>query len=154
MKRLLNLLIVVVTFIACKQTPKDDVATGEIKEQPEKIIKETPKLTQQEKEQTIEEFLEQLQVAVKNNDVTTIEKSLKFPFEFNWGGESSFYNSYEEIRKDSGKFSYILEAKSIEREGDMFIITYQDPEDIEYFVSFIAIKEGDDFMLTTFMQPH
>ncbi|WP_438710339.1 hypothetical protein ACSTS3_15095 [Aquimarina muelleri] len=147
------IVFLLVTFIACKQTPKTDTEAEQVGEaitssKPEK------KETTQSKEKTIEEFLQQLQTAVMNDDVATIEKNLKFPIEFNWGGESSFYNTYKEVKENNDMFSYILEAESIEKDGNMFIITYQDPEDIEYFVSFIVVKEGDSFKLTTFMQPH
>jgi len=150
MRKLLSLMILLfMLLIGCKQEPKTNIIAEESKNEENK-----PQETTENKEQTIEEFLKQLQTSVKNDDVATIEKSLKFPFEFNWGGESSFYNSYKEIKEDSGKFSYILEISSIDKEGDMFILSYQQPNVPDYFVDFIAIKDGDSFKLTSFMQPH
>ena len=153
-----SIVLILLIIVACKQVPKNDVAIEEantsVVEDQTKTEENTTQQTTQNKEQTIQEFLQQLQIAVKNDDVATIEKSLKFPIEFNWGGESSFYNNYKEVKENNDMFSSILEAESIEKDGDMFIITYQDPEDIEYFVAFIAVKDGDSFKLTSFMQPH
>ncbi|WP_062056551.1 hypothetical protein [Aquimarina longa] len=153
------IVLLLITTVACKQATKTDIVAEEanqsvVDNQPEKQVELLQETVQKEKEQTIEEFLKQLQTAVKNNDVAKIEQSLKFPFEFNSGGESIFYNNYQELKEGTRKFFRILKAKSIEKEGEMFIITYQDPEDIEYFVAFIAVKDGDSFKLTTFMQPH
>jgi hypothetical protein len=167
MKVLLSILVVVAMFVSCKQTPKTDTVVAEevnksaTESQLEKEEIKTQETTQN-KEQTIEEFLQQLQIAVKNDDIATIEKSIKFPFEFKSGGESEFYKGLKELKNNYGKFSEIInsrlmtdeETKFLDKQENTFFLIYKEYEEDDYFIMYTIVREGKSFKLTVFEEPN
>ena len=171
MKKLLSLLIITILFIACKQKTKDTSITSKQK----KVIVEkstTQKLKSNDNKkveaQTIDEFLKQLQKAVKNNDIKTIKKSLKFPVTFSSGGEEISYINLEEMVNDyvDDEFGKITEAKLIDREKtrkkgydkDYYQAVYIDHSidpsiEGEYTITFFILKEKESFKLVSFQEP-
>ncbi len=149
MKKLLSILVLLFGMSTCKKVSKINPAKViVVNEQLEKIVSE--------KEQTIEYFLKQLQIAVEKKDIDNIENKIIFPLKFSSGGESIFYNNYQEIKEDGSneEFSKILEAKFIGIEDGFYMIEYQDPQSIDYFITFYFIKSIDGFKLKSFSEPY
>ncbi len=160
MKKLLSIILLTLLLIACKKEAKP--TKSNISNRNKIIIKsDTLKRikTINDKEvekQTIVVFLKRLQLAVKSNNIEIINKSIKFPLEFSSGGESIFYNNYQEIKEDGSneEFSKILEAKFIEKNNSFYKVRYQDPQSIDYFITFYFIKSIDGFKLKSFSEPY
>lgn len=169
MKALYNLItfVFVILVVSCKQTKKIDMVVKEVKEvvvndtTSEKETKLSQKIIQS-KEQTIKEFLQQLQEAIKDDDTTKIEKSIKFPFEFKSGGESEFYKELEELKNNYGKFSEIVnsrlmtddETNFLDKQENTYFLIYKEYEEENYFIMYTAVKEGNSFKLILFEEPH
>lgn len=160
MKKLLSLILITILFIACKQKTKDTSITLKQK----KVIVEkstTQKLKSNDNKkvevQTIEEFLKQLQIAVKNNNINYLENNIVFPFEYKSGGELvDSYNSYRELNKN-GKFSIILKARYVKkcneeiRNVKYYCITYFDNIiDVTFYVA----KKNNVFKLIKMETPN
>ncbi len=154
MKKLLSLLSILITLSSCNFTAEKVDNKEEIKKQPLSLIEKKKEVKQLEQKKPIEQFLQQLKMAVKKDDVEFVENCLKFPFEFNSGGESSFYDNYTEMKDKCDRFSYILKAEVRKFEGGEFSFIYREPNVPDYFVVFYGIKEGNKFKLTGFSQPH
>ena len=159
MKKLLSIIVLVIMLIACKQNPKTSAVEG--KKNKETIIKKQTEEVVEEKEQTIEEFLQQLQLAIKNNDMVIIKKSVSFPFEFKIGGEPFIYNNMSELTKDCPDFYEIDKAKFEKLEGNLYNILYEEPgvsedppEGGRFFIYYYAVKKGGSFKLVSMEKPH
>ena len=160
MKKLLSIIVLVIILIACKQNPKAGGAI-EGKKIKETIIKKQTKAVVEEKEQTIEEFLQQLQLAIKKNNMAIIKKSVSFPFEFKIGGEPFIYNDMSELTKDCPDFYEIDKAKFEKLEGNFYNILYEEPgisedppEGGRFFIYYYAVKKGNTFKLVSMEKPH
>lgn len=142
-----------VLLITCRQATKSHDVTSEKKVTSEKLKTDDKKKI---KEQNIEEFLKQLQVAIKNNNIDYIENSILFPFEHKSGGELvDNYNSYNEI-KTNRQFNIIINARYVKGCNDeinkikYYCITYFD--DI-IDITFYAIKKENQFKLVRMETP-
>lgn len=159
MKKLFNLILLVIFLFSCKQNIKSSSRSsinGEItKKDTTQNLKTKDK--KQVKEQTIEEFLKQVQIAVKNNNINYLENNILFPFEYKSGGELvDSYNNYEELMKNR-KFSIILKARYVKKCDDEI-------EDVKYYcisyfdkiidVTFYATKKKDVFKLIRMETPN
>ncbi len=126
-------------------TDKAEITQNEVVENKE---------TAQKKEQSIEDFLIHLQTAIKENNTVIIEKSIKLPFEYQSGGESSFYDSPVRLFRNP-HFKKITKAKfeKIESNGS-YSILYEQPENEDFFIYYYAVKEKDGFKLAKLEMPH
>jgi len=164
MKKLLSILILFLTVIACKKAPKLETKNSETTTT---VVSTNNKLKQESEvkqnklpknEQTIQEFLEQLKIAIKNNNSDYIESSLSFPFEHKSGGELvDNYNSYKEIKADSELFNKIEKANYIKycnfeiENIKHYCMSYFDDK---LDVTFYAVKKNNQFKLTSMETPN
>jgi len=149
MKALYNTFILLslgLIFFTCKKNMKDDdTDVKPKKEHSKEIIK--PKEITQNNEQTIEQYLKQLQLAVKGENTSIIEKSLRFPFRYNSGGELEIYENSSRL-KVHPHFKKIVEAKFEKIESDsLYSILYSNPDNEDFFIYYYAIKKNDTFKL-------
>jgi hypothetical protein len=163
MKKLLSILILFLIIIACKKAPKFEaknnetttvVSTNSQLEQGTKVQKKTsPK-----SEQTIQQFLEKLKIAIKDNNTDYIESCLSFPFEHKSGGELvDSYNSFKEIKANGELFNKIENANylkdcnyEIENIKHYCISYFDDTLD----VTFYAVKKDNQFRLVRMETPN
>ncbi|WP_159090605.1 hypothetical protein [Aquimarina aquimarini] len=164
MKKLLSILILFLTLIACKQATKSEAKNDEttkaatkVNSQSENVVK-THQDNSLKIELTIQEFLKQLKVAIKNNDINYIENCISFPFEHKSGGELiDSYNNYKEIITGSELFNKIEKANYFKDCNDeikkvkYYCITYFD--DI-LDVTFYAVKKNNQFRLVRMETPN
>ena len=163
MKKLLSILILFLTINACKKAQKLEtknnettivVPTNSELEQGAEVQQKTS----QKSEQTIQQFLEQLKIAVKNNNADYIEGCLSFPFEHKSGGELvDSYNSFKEIKAGSKLFNKIEYANYLKDCNDeienikRYCISYFD-DTID--VTFYAVKKDNQFRLVRMETPN
>ncbi|MBQ4819928.1 hypothetical protein [Aquimarina sp. MMG016] len=149
------LLGLTLTLLSCKQDTKNN-ALGNDTSEAEMTQNEVSENTEttQKKEQSIESFLIDLQTAIRENNTKTIEKSIKLPFEYQSGGESSFYDSTARLFRNP-HFKKITKAKveKIENNG-LYSILYEQSRNEDFFIYYYAIKEEDGFKLTKLEMPH
>lgn len=164
MKKLLSIIIVI--YVSCKQ-PKNITDSKEIQQQSNGITIDKEKIQKFQKE-TIEIFLEKLKQAIREKNDVVIEKSIKFPFEHKIGGEADIYNTYQELNQGCPEFLKILEAKFITKENNIYStlypeniqnkkifysIRFSDLKNVNYFISYYAIQEGNSFKLVCLATP-
>ncbi|WP_438710335.1 hypothetical protein ACSTS3_15070 [Aquimarina muelleri] len=145
-----------IMLIGCKHEGKkteEFKETGKAAIEQSQEIEKNKKITQT-KNQSIDDFLTELQMAIENNDKTDIIKSVKIPFEFKSGGESELYESAERVIKNP-YFKKIIKAKFEKIEANnRYAILYQQPNVEDFFIYYYAIKDGDGFKLTSMEMPH
>lgn len=165
MKRLLSILILFLTVIACKKAPKLETKNSETKTT---VVSTNNKLKQEsevkqnklsENEQTIQEFLEQLKIAIKKNNSNRIESGLSFPFEHKSGGELiDSYNSFKEIKAGDGelfnkieKANYLKDCNDEVENIKRYCISYFD-DTVD--ITFYAVKKDNQFKLISMETPN
>lgn len=163
MKKLFSILILFLTIIACKkalklETKNNETTTVVSTNSQLKKVAEVQEKTLPKSEQTIQQFLEQLKIAIKDNNTNYIESCLSFPFEHKSGGELvDSYNSFKEIKADGELFNKIENANYLKDCNDEiegikhYCISYFDDT---LDVTFYAVKKDNQFRLVRMETPN
>ena len=163
MKKLLSISILFLIIIACKKAPKIEIKNNETNT----TVSTNSQLehgtgiqekTSLNRKQTIQQFIEQLKIAVKDNNTDYIESCLSFPFEHKSGGELvDSYNSFKEITADGKLFNKIEHANYLKDCNSEIgnikhycIFYFDDTLD----VTFYAVKKDNQFRLVRMETPN
>ena len=164
MKKLLSILILLLSLVTCKEAPKLETKDNKTST----VLSTNNQLKQEAKvqgnitlksEQTIHNFLKELKIAIENNNTEYIENCLAFPFEHKSGGELvDSYNSFKEIKADNNelfnkvaKANYLKDCNyEIENIKHYCVSYFDDALD----VTFYAVKKDNKFRLIRMETPN